>query len=113
MQRFEPLGQIALHQQLGLRVPEPQHQSFEVPKRRPRELEGPWTREFFATPVALSGKGSLDQLRFALKREPLDCGVLAAAFEQLDERELAAWIRCARPRPATSPRRLRWSSCRA
>lgn len=90
----KPLGQIALHRLLGLGIPEPQHQSFfDGPKRRPRELDGPQVREFFTAQAAPSGDLPLDHLRFALKREPLDAGILAAAFEQLDPRDLETWIR--------------------
>lgn len=88
-----PLGQLALHQRLKLEVPEPQHQSFESPKKKPKELDGSIVREFYPSYAAPPGDEPIGQLRFALKREPIDLGVLAATFRQLDPAEIEAWIR--------------------
>lgn len=88
-----PLGQLALHRLLELKVPEPQHQSFAAPKKRPREVAGYGIREFYPSSAAPAGEDLLDHLAFALKREPLDLGVLAATFEKLEPRSLAEWVR--------------------
>ena len=87
-----PLGQLALHSLLGLEVPKPQHQSFESARRRPRDLEGNVVREYFPASAAPAGNEPLDHLRFALKREPLDLGVLAATFRRIEPSQLEQWI---------------------
>lgn len=88
-----PLGQLALHRLLDLKVPEPQHQSFAASKRRPREVTGYGIREYYLPFAAPVGEDPLDHLAFALKREPIDLGVLAATFERLEPRSLAEWVR--------------------
>lgn len=88
-----PLGQLALLRKLGLRVPQPAVQSFAVAGARRTELHpGAQTIEWYPRSYETDGSIRAD-IRFALKNEPLDLRLLAAAFRAIDPEEVASWVR--------------------
>jgi hypothetical protein len=94
MHGSRPIGQLALHRQLGLEVPPPAHQSFAWMRReRQREVTGSQIAEYYPSHTAPAGDSWLDHLLFALKREPLDLGVLAAFFRKIEPGTLESWLR--------------------
>ena len=96
------VGQAALHASLNLRVPPPAVTSYVAAIARRTEIDGHRVVETFPKRYS-SGETPLDHLRFALRHEPLDLGVLAATFKALSPDDLAAWIR-AEPTGAYSRR---------
>lgn len=87
-----PVGQMALHTRLGLSIPLPAVRSFVVAgARRTREAETQ-IEEYY--PPHYSTDGSLvGNLRFALKHEPLDLGVVYRALRAIGPSGLEAWVR--------------------
>lgn len=88
-----PLGQIALHRRLSLAVPSPAVESFARDGARLIEHHRgarvtEWFPRSYQTDESITG-----DLRFALRYEPLDLGVLAAAFHVIDPDEITAWVR--------------------
>lgn len=87
------VGLAALRETLALRVPPPAVQSYIVAgARRTEVLPGGQVVEHYPRSYAPEGS-PLSHLKFALRHEPLDLGVLVAALKALDPEELAAWIR--------------------
>ncbi len=91
----QPLGQIALHRRLGLRGPEPAVHSYVWSgARRTVEREGARHEYYprqYARPDSL-----LEHVRFALRYEALDLGLMHDALGALGAGALAAWV-CAEP----------------
>lgn len=87
-----PLGQLALYEELGMAGAPPFVQSRLVAgARRTRETEGHQEERY---PAEYRTDGSLlGHLRFALRREPLDLRVVAAALTAIGEEALIAWCR--------------------
>ncbi len=97
-----PLGQAWLHEKLALRVPQAATESRLVHGARRTETEG--GRTFESYPRRYANDGSLvSHLRFALRHEPLDLGVLTAAFRQIGPQTIENWVR-AEPTGAFSRR---------
>ena len=87
-----PIGQSALMARLGLRVPPPAVTSVVDRGARRTIIDGGRAIERY--PERYRPEDSIiGHLRFALKHEPLDLGVLAATFKTTDHRDLEAWIR--------------------
>lgn len=89
-----PFGQVALHERLGLRVPLPAVRSYATAgsTRRIELRPGGQTVEWY--PKSYETDGSITgDLRFALRYEPLDLRVLAAAFREIDPEEITSWVR--------------------
>ncbi|HLK55482.1 MAG TPA: Fic family protein [Chthonomonadaceae bacterium] len=87
-----PVGQIALHGTLNLMIPSPVVQSFVVAgARRTRETET-YIEEYYPSHYNTDGT-LIENLRFALKHEPLDLRVVSAALEAIGEDALTAWVR--------------------
>jgi hypothetical protein len=91
----EPVGQTALRELLRLAAPEPAVQSFLVAGARRTEVHDSRVTEHYPRDrYAPAPKGSIiAHLRFALRHEPIDPGVLVAALKAIDPAELAAWVR--------------------
>jgi Fic family protein len=86
------VGQIALQQALAPKLPEPAVQSFAgAGGRRTVEGEG-HIREYYPAQYATDGS-PLENLRFALKHEPLDLRIIHAALAALGPPTLEAWVR--------------------
>jgi Fic family protein len=87
-----PVGHVAIRELLGLRVPPPAVASYVGPGARRTEIHEGRIFEFY--PKQYMPDGSLvSQLRFALRHEPVDLGVLVAAFKAMDPGEIADWVR--------------------
>ena len=90
--RLGPVGQAWLIRELGLRVPPPATESRIVAGARRSETGGGRTVECYPRRYAVAGSPT-SHLRFALRREPLDLGVIAAAFRAVGPAEIEAWVR--------------------
>lgn len=89
---MKSIGQNALRERLGLPVPAPAVQSYVTSGMRRTEVQEDRTIELY--PRGYDTDGSLaSDLRFALRYEPTDLGVLAAAFRASDPQELVEWVR--------------------
>lgn len=100
----EPLGHAWLRREFGLSVPEPAVESYLIPGARRTEIHGRRAIEFYPRPYA-PGPSLPAQLRFALRYEPLDLGIMVAALKALDRSKLEAWIRA---EPTGSYSRRAW-----
>lgn len=91
----EPVGQAALRGLLRLAAPEPAVESYLVAgARRTVVHDGHVVEHYPRYRYAPAPKDSIvAQLRFALRHEPIDAGVLVAALKAMDSTELAAWVR--------------------
>lgn len=87
-----PIGHQWLRRELGLQVPAPAVESFVVQGARRTAVHGSRTLEFYPRQYAPEAT-VVSHLRFALRHEPLDIGVLVAALKVLDPAELEAWVR--------------------
>ena len=97
-----PVGQAWLRQELGLEVPPPAVESYLVAGARRTEVDGSRIIELYPRQYA-PGESSVSHLRFMLRHEPADLGVLAASLEAIDPGELETWVR-AEPTGAYSRR---------
>lgn len=92
MSERRPVGHVALREMLGLRVPPPAVESYVGPGMRRTEVHGGRVLELY--PKQYAPDGSLvSHLRFALRHEPIDLGVLVAALKAIDPGEIAGWVR--------------------
>lgn len=88
---MEPIGQNALWTSLELAVPAPHVQSSIAPGVRRTELHPDRTIELY--PRQYQSDGSyISHLRFALRYEPLDLGVLVAALKVIGGDEIRQWV---------------------
>ncbi|MCL6528209.1 MAG: hypothetical protein K6T57_15225 [Thermaceae bacterium] len=71
----QPIGQLALHQMLGLNVPLPAVQSFIVQGARKSQSEEGVVRELYS-PQWAPEPTPIGHLKFALKHEAFDLRVL-------------------------------------
>src|SRR6266481_4284648 len=85
------VGLHGLLEQLELKVPLPVVRSEVIPGARKTTLSDNKILEQY--PKSYLPTGLMGNLRFAMRYEPIDLGVLNAAFSALDIRELEEWIR--------------------
>ena len=86
------LGHTWLRSHFTLRVPPPHVESYAIAGARRTEIMGSRIVELY--PRAYStGDDIVANLRFALRYEPLDLGVLAAAFAAMRAETIADWVR--------------------
>ena len=97
-----PIGQAWLRSELGLAVPPPFVESYIAAGVRRTEMRDSRTVEIYPRPYAPDGS-IVAHLRFALRREPVDLGVLAAAFKMIQAADIENWVR-AEPTGAFSRR---------
>jgi len=98
----KPIGQSWLLRDLGLAVPRPSVESYIVAGARRTESRGSRTIELY--PKRYAPRDSVvAHLRFALRNEAFDLGVLIAALREIEPPELEAWVR-AQPTGAFSRR---------
>lgn len=97
-----PIGHEWLRETLRLPVPRPAVTSYVgAVARRTEERDGRRV-EFYPRHYATDGS-AVSHLRFALRREPVDLGVLVAALKTIDPAALTDWVR-AEPTGAFSRR---------
>ena len=97
-----PLGHAWLYEELALRVPKAATESRLVNGARRTETDGGRTFEFYPRRYATDGS-IVSHLRFALRHEPIDLGVLTAAFREIGPETIESWVR-AEPTGAFSRR---------
>jgi hypothetical protein len=97
-----PIGQSWLRREMGLAVPAPAVESYVVAGARRTEVHGSRIVELYPRQYATDAS-AMSHLRFALRHEPLDLGILVAALKAIDPREIEAWVR-AEPTGAFSRR---------
>lgn len=85
------VGMHGLVEQIGLKVPLPVVRSEVVPGARKTTLSDNKILEQY--PKSYLPIGVMGNLRFAMRYEPIDLGVLNAAYSSLDVPELEEWIR--------------------
>ncbi len=84
-------GHSAIRKELGLEVPPPQTESHIAAGRRRTEVAEEKVIENYTRQYAHPG-AFRDHLLFALRHEPLDAGVLNAAFKKAGGEEIRAWV---------------------
>jgi hypothetical protein len=87
-----PIGQIALHRKLNLTHPLPFVQSFVLPGGRRTLEKAAGTEEYYPL-VYRTADTLIGHLKFALKHEPLQLGIVFEALRQIGPRGLEAWVR--------------------
>ena len=97
-----PIGHAWLRRELGLQVPPPAVESYIVAGARRTEIHGSRIVELYPRQYATDGS-VVSHLRFALRHEPTDLGVLAAALGTVEAADIEAWVR-AEPTGAFSRR---------
>ena len=97
-----PVGQAWLRRELDLKVPPPCVESYLVAGARRTEVDGSRIIELYPRQYA-TGESPASHLRFMLRHEPADLGVLVASLEAIDPGELERWVR-AEPTGAYSRR---------
>lgn len=97
-----PIGQAWLRRELGLAVPAPAVESYVVAGARRTEVHGSRFIELYPRQYATDGT-AVSHLRFALRHEPVDLGVLVAALKAIGPAALETWVR-AEPTGAYSRR---------
>ena len=85
------IGLSRLVEDLGLRVPLPAVRSEAVQGARRTKISGASILEQY--PLSYAPTDLFGQLRFAMRYEPVDPGVLAAAFEKVSREEMEKWVR--------------------
>jgi hypothetical protein len=83
---------MALHTRLGLSIPLPAVRSYVVAGARRTRESDTHTEEYYPPHYRTDGSLVAD-LRFALRHEPLDLGVIHQALRAIGSSGLAAWVR--------------------
>jgi tetratricopeptide (TPR) repeat protein len=86
-----PIGQMALREKLDLQVPSPAVESYVVPGARRTEFAGRRIVEYYR-PQYQPEDTIAGHLKFALRYEPLDLGVIVATMMKIDGAEIEAWV---------------------
>ena len=97
-----PIGHAWLRRELNLAVPPPAVESYVVAGARRTEVRGRRIVEQYPRQYATE-ESIVAHLRFALRHEPIDLGVLVATFKAIEAADLEAWVR-AEPTGAFSRR---------
>lgn len=87
-----PVGQAWLFRQFELAVPRPAVESYVVAGARRTESEGPRIVELYPARYA-TADSVVSHLRFALRHEAFDLGVLVATLRKIEPSVLEAWVR--------------------
>jgi hypothetical protein len=88
----QPIGQAWLRRELNLPVPPAGSESYVVAGARRTEAHGANAVEFYPRQYATDST-VVAHLRFALRHEPLDLGVIAATMKAIDAANLEDWLR--------------------
>lgn len=87
-----PIGHAWLRAHLAPATLPPYTESYIVAGARRIEVRGPRTTHFYPRDYA-TGDNIAANLRFALRYEPLDLGILVAAFETMPAHTITDWVR--------------------
>jgi Fic family protein len=96
------VGQEWLRREFGLAVPPPAVESYIIQGARRTAVQDSRTLEFYPRQYDTDGTVA-SHLRFALRHEPIDLGVLVAVLKAMAPAELESWVR-AEPTGAYSRR---------
>ena len=88
----QPIGQAWLRRELNLPVPPAGSESYVVAGARRTEIHGANVVEFYPRQYATDST-VVAHLRFALRHEALDLGVIAATMKAIDAATLEDWLR--------------------
>lgn len=87
-----PIGQAWLRQELGLKVPRPAVESFITAGPRRTESGDSQVWEYYPRQYQTADSAT-SHLRFALRNEAFDLGLLVAALRVIDPKELEVWVK--------------------
>ncbi len=87
----QPIGQAWLRQELNLRAPPAGSESYVIAGARRTEIRGANAIEYYPRQYATDSTIAA-QLRFALRHEPLDLGIIAATMKAIDPAILEEWL---------------------
>lgn len=87
-----PIGHTWLRRELGLSAPLPAVQSYVIDGARRTEVHGSRTIEFYRRQYA-NDETVVSHLRFALRHEPADLGILIATLKTIDPAVIETWVR--------------------
>ena len=99
---WHPIGHAWLRRELGLQVPPPAVESYVVSGARRTEDRGSRIINLYPRQYSVD-RSPVSHLRFALRHEPVDLGVLSAALSTMDSSAIEEWVR-AEPTGAFSRR---------
>lgn len=85
------LGLAAVIEELGLQVPTPTVRSSVVAGARKTRVESSGIYEHY--PKNYAAGGLYENLKFAMRYEPIDLGVMRAAFEKITPEIVEKWVR--------------------
>jgi len=85
------VGLTALIEALDLQIPLPAVRSFVTRGARRTNISGSAISEYY--PQRFEQDTVTGNLKFAMRYEPIDLGVLHAAFESLDRADMEEWVR--------------------
>jgi len=88
----QPIGQSWLRRELCLPVPPAGSESFVLAGARRTEIRGSNAVEFYPRQYATDNT-IVGHLRFALRHEPLDLGIVAGTMKAVDPAILQQWLR--------------------
>jgi hypothetical protein len=98
----KPIGHAWLRQNFQLAVPQPAVESYIVAGARRTEIHGSRVVELYPRQYS-TDESPVSHLRFALRHEPTDLGILVATLKAIDPKDLQRWI-AAEPTGAFSRR---------
>ncbi len=87
-----PLGQNALHRKLGLNHPQPSVQSFVIAGGRRTHEKAAGTEEYYTSKYRTADT-LIGHLKFALKHEPLQLGIVVETLKQIGSQDMEEWVR--------------------
>ena len=88
----QPLGQAWLRQELGLNVPSPAVESCIAEGARRTEFDGSQVLEHYPRRYETPDR-AVPHLRFTLRNEAFDIGILSAALKAIAPADIEAWVR--------------------
>jgi hypothetical protein len=86
-----PIGLVAVVEELKLQVPLPAVRSFVVAGARKTRVENEAIYELY--PRTYGTKSLYENLKFAMRYEPIDLGVLKAAFVRIEAKDVETWVK--------------------
>ena len=89
---LQPMGQAWLRQELGLNVPSPAVESYIAEGARRTEFDGSQVLEYYPRRYETPDT-AVSHLRFTLRNEAFDIGLLVAAIRAIPPTDIEAWVR--------------------
>ena len=86
-----PIGLMAVLKDLALKVPPPALRSSVIAGARKTRIENGIVYEHY--PKTYAANSLKENLKFAMRYEPIDLSILSVAFEKIEPGELEKWVR--------------------